>query len=129
MCHHRFVNYMVENFVPSKRPALTGHPEFEMALVELYRTTGDRKYLDFAGYLLSGVERERLHLTDGQVQYMFSGCPLRRAGNSRGTLCAPCTRLPAPPTITPRPVMQPTGARSSAFGATWRTARCTSPAA
>jgi len=76
----RFVNYMVENFGPSKRPALTGHPEFEMALVELYRTTGDRKYLDFAGYLLSGLERERLHLTDGQVQYMFSGIPftLRR---------------------------------------------------
>ncbi len=71
----RFTNYMVENFGPSKRPALTGHPEFEMALVELYRTTGERKYLDFAAYLLSGVERERLHLTDGQVQYMFSGIP------------------------------------------------------
>jgi DUF1680 family protein len=71
----RFVDYIVENFGPAKRPALTGHPEFEMALVELYRTTGQRKYLDFAGYLLSGVERERLHLTDGQVQYMFSGIP------------------------------------------------------
>ena len=71
----RFANYMVENFGPQKRPALTGHPEFEMALVELYRTTGERKYLDFAGYLLSGVERERLHLTDDQVQYMFSGKP------------------------------------------------------
>src|SRR5438876_3316828 len=71
----RFVNYMVANFGPPKRPALTGHPEFEMALVELYRTTGDRKFLDFAGYLLSGVERERLHLTDGQVRYMFSGTP------------------------------------------------------
>ena len=66
---------MVDNFGPQKRPALTGHPEFEMALVELYRTTGDRRYLDFAGYLLSGVERERLHLTDEQVQYMFSGKP------------------------------------------------------
>ena len=33
------------------------------------------RYLDFAGYLLSGVERERLHLTDRQVQYMFSGKP------------------------------------------------------
>jgi DUF1680 family protein len=71
----RFVDYMVENFGPSKRPALTGHPEFEMALVELYRTTGERKYLDFAGYLLSGVERERLHLSDDQVEYMFSGIP------------------------------------------------------
>jgi len=71
----RFVNYMIEHFGPAKRPALTGHPEFEMALVELYRTTGDRRYLDYAGYLLSGVERDRLHLSDGQVAYMFSGIP------------------------------------------------------
>jgi len=46
-----------------------------MALVELYRTAGEPKYLDFAGYLLNGAERGRLHLTDGQVQYMFSGIP------------------------------------------------------
>ena len=71
----RFANYMVENFGPGKRPALTGHPEFEMALVELYRTTGDKKYLDFAGYLLSGVERDRLKLTAKDLQYMFSGKP------------------------------------------------------
>lgn len=71
----RFANYMVQNFGPQKRPALTGHPELEMAMVELYRTTGDRRYLDFAGYLLSGVERERLRLTERQIQYMFSGKP------------------------------------------------------
>jgi len=71
----RFANYMIDNFGPQKRPALTGHPEYEMALVELYRTTGDRRYLDFAGYLLSGVERERLHLNDDQISYMFSGKP------------------------------------------------------
>lgn len=71
----KFANYMVDNFGPSKRPALTGHPELEMAMVELYRTTGDRRYLDFAGYLLSGVERERLKLRDNDVRYMFSGKP------------------------------------------------------
>jgi DUF1680 family protein len=71
----KFTDYIVENFGPAKRPALTGHPEFEMALVELYRTTGNRRFLGFAGYLLSGVERERLHLTGNQVQYMFSGIP------------------------------------------------------
>lgn len=71
----RFADFMVENFGPQKRPALTGHPELEMAMVELYRTTGDRRYLDFAGYLLSGVERERLKLRDSDLRYMFSGKP------------------------------------------------------
>lgn len=71
----RFADYLAANFGPQGRPALTGHPELELALVELYRTTGERRYLDFAGYLLSGVERERLHLSDRDVQYMFSGSP------------------------------------------------------
>jgi hypothetical protein len=71
----KFADYVVANFGPTKRPAFTGHPELEMALVELYRTTGDRRYLDFAGYLLSGVERERLKFKDREVVYMFSGKP------------------------------------------------------
>ena len=71
----RFASYLVENFGPQKRPALTGHPELEMAMVELYRTTGEKKYLDFAGYLLSGVERRRLGLRDADTRYTFSGIP------------------------------------------------------
>jgi DUF1680 family protein len=71
----RFADYLAANFGAQKRPALTGHPELEMALVELYRTTGERRYLDFAGYLLSGVERERLKLRESDVRYMFSGKP------------------------------------------------------
>src|SRR6202035_1844265 len=55
----RFVDYLVANFGPDKRPLLTGHPELELALVELYRTTGNNRYLELARYLLSGVERER----------------------------------------------------------------------
>jgi DUF1680 family protein len=71
----RYVNYLIDISGPGKRPLLTGHPEFEMALVELYRTTSDRRFLNFAGYLFSGVERERLKLRDSQIQYMFSGKP------------------------------------------------------
>jgi DUF1680 family protein len=66
----RFANYLAD-----KRPLLTGHPNLEMALVELYRTTSNRKYLDLAGYLMSGVETERLHLTPPQTRYLFSGIP------------------------------------------------------
>lgn len=71
----RFADYIVENFGPTKRPFVTGHPELEMALVELYRTTGEAKYLEFARYLFSGVERDRLKLKDSDVRYMFSGRP------------------------------------------------------
>ncbi len=71
----RFSDYVVENFGPTRRPFVTGHPELEMALVELYRTTRQTKYLDFARYLLSGVERDRLKLKDSDVRYMFSGRP------------------------------------------------------
>jgi len=71
----RFADYVVDNFGPTKRPFVTGHPELEMAMVELYRTTRQTKYLDFARYLLSGVERERLKLKDSDIHYMFSGKP------------------------------------------------------
>ena len=71
----KFADYVVENFGPAKRPFVTGHPELEMALVELYRTTRQTKYLDFAHYLLSGVERDRLKLKDADIHYMFSGKP------------------------------------------------------
>jgi DUF1680 family protein len=71
----RFADYVVDNFGPTKRPFVTGHPELEMALVELYRTTREPKYLDFTRYLFSGVERERLKLKDADIKYMFSGKP------------------------------------------------------
>jgi hypothetical protein len=71
----KFADYVVENFGPTKRPFMTGHPELEMALVELYRTTGDSKYLEFVRYLFSGVERDRMKWKDSDVRYTFSGRP------------------------------------------------------
>ena len=71
----RFADYVVEEFGPAKRPFVTGHPELEMALIELCRTTGQTKYLDFARYLFSGVEKDRLKLKDADMRYMFSGKP------------------------------------------------------
>ena len=70
----KYADYVLQVLGPEKKPAITGHPEFEMALVELYRTTGDKRYLDFANYLFSG-EKMRLQLTDEQVKYLFSGIP------------------------------------------------------
>src|SRR5215467_4402730 len=56
----RFVDdYLLPNFGPSsnKKPILAGHPEIELALIELYRTTGDKRHLELAGYILHGDTR------------------------------------------------------------------------
>lgn len=36
------------------QPGIDGHPEVEMALVELYRVTGERRYLEFAACQIDG---------------------------------------------------------------------------
>ncbi len=48
----RFVARIEAEMGPGRRELICGHPEFEMALVELYRTTGERRYLDFARTLV-----------------------------------------------------------------------------
>ncbi len=52
-CATRFADYLVKNFGPGKIEQADGHPEIEMALVELYRTTGKREYLNLAGFFIS----------------------------------------------------------------------------
>jgi hypothetical protein len=49
----RYADYLVSVFGHGKREEADGHPEVEMALIELYRTTGKKDYLDLAGYFLS----------------------------------------------------------------------------
>ncbi|MGH9539197.1 MAG: glycoside hydrolase family 127 protein, partial [Terriglobales bacterium] len=69
----RFVNdFLMPAYGPAPRqPIVSGHPEIELALIELYRITGDRRQLELAGYILSGDDR--LHLPEHRTIYMFSG--------------------------------------------------------
>ncbi len=72
----RFVdNFLLPNYGPGpdKKPIVAGHPEIEMSLIELYRTTGNRKYLELAGYILQGDSR--IPLKRQQIVYMFCGVP------------------------------------------------------
>lgn len=72
----RFIDgFLLPNYgpEPNQKGIVAGHPEIEMALVELYRTTGERKYLDLAGYILHGDER--IPLTQRQIVYMYCGVP------------------------------------------------------
>lgn len=48
----RYADYVAKTFGPGRRQGCDGHPEVEMALVELYRVSGERKYLDTARFFL-----------------------------------------------------------------------------
>ncbi len=72
----RFVdNFVIPNYGPGqdKKPIVSGHPEIEMSLIELYRTTGNHRYVDLAGYILQGDER--IPLERKRYVYMNSGIP------------------------------------------------------
>ncbi|GAA4636703.1 glycoside hydrolase family 127 protein [Actinoallomurus vinaceus] len=48
----RFADHLAETFGPGRRGELDGHPVVEMGLVELYRQTGARRYLDLARHFV-----------------------------------------------------------------------------
>jgi len=48
----KFADLIVNTFGLDKKRGAPGHPEIEMALVELYRETKDQKYLNLAKYFL-----------------------------------------------------------------------------
>src|ERR1700730_6968079 len=68
----RFVDdFLIPNYGPgvNQKAIVSGHPEIEMALIELARTTGDHKYVELAGYILHGDER--IPLRPQQIVYMY----------------------------------------------------------
>jgi DUF1680 family protein len=72
----RFVNqFLLSNFGPGadKKPLFSGHPEMELALIELYRLTGDLRHLELARYLLAGDSR--MQFKPENYVYHFCGIP------------------------------------------------------
>lgn len=59
----RMADHLMSLFGPGKRHWVPGHEEIELALVKLYQTTQEEKYLDFAHWLLE--ERGRGHGSKG----------------------------------------------------------------
>lgn len=49
----RFADHFDSLFGPGKRDWVTGHQELELALVKLYKTTSQKRYLNLADWLLS----------------------------------------------------------------------------
>ena len=69
----RLADHIYANFGPNKRDGTSGHPEIELALVELYRTTGDNRYLELASLFIN----RRGHHLFGGGEYIQDHFPLR----------------------------------------------------
>jgi len=53
----RFADLLTETFGPGRSHDVDGHPLVEMALVELFRETGERRYLDLAQFAVAARGR------------------------------------------------------------------------
>jgi DUF1680 family protein len=71
----KFVNSLHAEYVVPKRPLVNGHPELEMAAIELYRITRDKRHLELAEYLLKSDFRTGLNLDSETIWYSFTGVP------------------------------------------------------
>jgi DUF1680 family protein len=80
----RLADHIGGLFGPDRRQGVPGHPEVEMALVELYRTTGEDAYLELARFFID----ERGHRLLGEVhygsRYRQDDIPFRQARTARG---------------------------------------------
>jgi DUF1680 family protein len=71
-------------FGPRGRLAIEGHPEIEMALVELFRTTGESRYLDLAARLIEARGRGLLGEGRFGAAYWQDHAPVRDAPEVAG---------------------------------------------
>jgi len=78
----RFADLLYRLFGPEGRWGTCGHPEAEMALVELYRETRDRRYLELASRMIDARGRKPPVL-DGSV-YLLDHAPFREQKEAVG---------------------------------------------
>ena len=85
-----YIDNVIDLFDSGKQTCWSGYPEIEMALVELYRTTGKKEYLDFVRFLLDEIdysEIERGQKID--FEHYFAGLPFRSRKKLSGhAVCA-----------------------------------------
>lgn len=80
----RFADLLDELFGPGKADAICGHPEVETALVELYRLTGEDRYLALAARLIDLRGHGLLPVGGLGAKYFQDHLPVREATSAAG---------------------------------------------
>jgi uncharacterized protein len=80
----RLADHICEVFGADGLQAVCGHPEIEPALVELYRVTGERRYLDQAALFVARRGHGTLETRDVTSAYFSDDVPVRDAAVLRG---------------------------------------------
>ncbi|MFC6016404.1 glycoside hydrolase family 127 protein [Plantactinospora solaniradicis] len=80
----RLADLLLDRFGPDGVEAVCGHPEVETALVELYRTTGHRPYLDLARRFVDLRGRGLLNAERFGPVYLQDHVPVRDAEEVAG---------------------------------------------
>lgn len=73
----RFADHVDAVFGPGRRAGTPGHPELETALVELYRLTGEHRYLDLAGFFVDQRGQGLLQPANFGASYFPDHVPVR----------------------------------------------------
>ncbi|MRG59315.1 glycoside hydrolase family 127 protein [Agromyces sp. CFH 90414] len=79
-----FADLAVERFGPDGDPQVCGHPEVEMALVELTRETGDERYLELASLFVDRRGHGTVELKIFPAEYFQDAAPLRELDSVTG---------------------------------------------
>jgi DUF1680 family protein len=80
----RLADHVVREFGPDGRDSIDGHPEIEVALAELGRATGDRRYLDQARLFVERRGSGRLDEGEIGAPYFQDDVPVVEADALRG---------------------------------------------
>jgi uncharacterized protein len=80
----RLADHVYDQFGPRGRAGVCGHPEIEMALVELARATGEDRYLELARLFVERRGTGTLRSHPFGQEYFQDDVPVRAAGTWRG---------------------------------------------
>jgi uncharacterized protein len=80
----RLADHVYDEFGPDGRASVCGHPEIEMALAELARATGERRYLELATLFIERRGAKTLGRHPFGQEYFQDDMPVRAATTLRG---------------------------------------------